>query len=157
MSALKESTDGLSKVWKPIKVHEPFFRGEKCEISKDESLLACLESENITFVNWKTGITIGKLLDEEDDLREVITCFCLHPAAGDIVVSTKNGLLRHWNITNFLESLDKKDIVCVRAIKGHQMPVLCMAYDPTGTLVATGSADRSVRVWDIKGGFCTHR
>jgi WD40 repeat protein len=31
-----------------------------------------------------------------------------------------------------------------------------MAYDTTGTLVATGSADRSVRVWDIGRGYCTH-
>jgi U3 small nucleolar RNA-associated protein 13 len=43
-----------------------------------------------------------------------------------------------------------------RTFKAHQMPVLCMAYDPTGTLVATGSADRTIRVWDMAGGFCTH-
>lgn len=36
------------------------------------------------------------------------------------------------------------------------MPILAMSYDSTGTLVATGSADRSVRVWDIEKGFCTH-
>ena len=36
------------------------------------------------------------------------------------------------------------------------MPILCMAYDSTGTLVATGSADRSIRVWDVEKGFCTH-
>lgn len=31
-----------------------------------------------------------------------------------------------------------------------------MAIDPTSTLVATGSADSTVKVWDIAGGFCTH-
>ena len=36
------------------------------------------------------------------------------------------------------------------------MPVLDMAYDPSGTLIATGSADRTVRVWDIPRGHCTH-
>lgn len=43
-----------------------------------------------------------------------------------------------------------------RTIRAHRMPILCMEYDPTGTLVATGSSDRSVRVWDITKGYCTH-
>lgn len=36
------------------------------------------------------------------------------------------------------------------------MPVLAMTYDTTGTLVATGSSDRVIKVWDIEKGFCTH-
>lgn len=31
-----------------------------------------------------------------------------------------------------------------------------MDIDPTSSLVATGSADSTVKVWDIEGGFCTH-
>jgi U3 small nucleolar RNA-associated protein 13 len=157
MSILKQSTDGLSKVWKPFKSHGPFFRGEKCEVSKDTSLLVCLESENITFVDWRSGTIIGKLLDETDDLCEVITCFCLHPLRQEIVVSTKNCMLRHYDVALYLQSGERTSISSNRSFKGHQMPVLCMAYDPSGSLIATGSADRSVRVWDVHGGYCTHR
>ena len=31
-----------------------------------------------------------------------------------------------------------------------------MDVDETSTLVATGSADSTVKVWDIERGFCTH-
>jgi U3 small nucleolar RNA-associated protein 13 len=31
-----------------------------------------------------------------------------------------------------------------------------MDIDRTSSLVATGSADGTVKVWDIAGGFCTH-
>ncbi len=31
-----------------------------------------------------------------------------------------------------------------------------MAVDTSGGLLASASADRSVRVWDTDGGFCTH-
>ena len=156
-STLKQTTDGLSKVWKSSKSHGPFYRGEKSELTQDESLLVCLETENVNFVDWQTGAILGKLLDDNDDLREVITCFCLHPLNREIVVSTKNGMLRHFDITTYLDGSDRTQILALRAFKGHQMPVLCMSYDPTGTLVATGSADRSVRVWDMLGGYCTHR
>ncbi|KAJ3041567.1 Transducin (beta)-like 3 [Rhizophlyctis rosea] len=31
-----------------------------------------------------------------------------------------------------------------------------MDFDPTSTLVATGSADSTVKVWDVERGYCTH-
>ncbi|KAJ3336635.1 U3 small nucleolar RNA-associated protein 13 [Gonapodya sp. JEL0774] len=40
--------------------------------------------------------------------------------------------------------------------KAHEAPVLVSDFDPTGTLVATGSADSTVRVWDVNGAFGTH-
>ena len=45
----------------------------------------------------------------------------------------------------------------VKAWSPHKSsPVLDMCVDDTGTLLCTGSADRSARVWDIERGYCTH-
>lgn len=100
-------------------------------------------------MDWVKGILSGRLLEEDpdSDLVDMITSFCVHPNGSEIVVSLRNLLLRHYRLG------DKEP---VRSIRGHQMPVVAMAYDRTGTLVATGSADKTVRVWDIPRGHCTH-
>ena len=40
--------------------------------------------------------------------------------------------------------------------QGHRAPVADMCLDASGGLLASASADRSARVWDVDGGFCTH-
>lgn len=91
--------------------------------------------------------TPQRLMESGEDATEEILCFCVAPNGEEVVTASRNFLLRHWR----LESRE-----CVRSIKGHRMPVLSMAYDSSSTLVATGAADRIVRVWDIPRGYCTH-
>ena len=38
----------------------------------------------------------------------------------------------------------------------HRTAVTSMAYDPSGTLVATAGSERVVKVWDVPRGYCTH-
>lgn len=44
----------------------------------------------------------------------------------------------------------------IRTLKPHGTPVLVLAVDRTGTLVATGGTDGGIKVWDIAGGYVTH-
>ena len=46
--------------------------------------------------------------------------------------------------------------VCIGHCQGHEGPVMAMACDASGGLLATAGADRKVLVWDVDGGFCTH-
>ena len=45
---------------------------------------------------------------------------------------------------------------CIRVWKAHKLPVVELAYERTGTLVASGGADSVVMVFDVPKGFCTH-
>ena len=42
------------------------------------------------------------------------------------------------------------------ASQGHAAPIIHMAVDASGALLASGAADRAVRVWDAQGFYCTH-
>ena len=44
----------------------------------------------------------------------------------------------------------------LKTLKPHSSPVVTTAAEKSGTLAATGSADGSVKVWDIRGGYVTH-
>lgn len=44
----------------------------------------------------------------------------------------------------------------LRTLKPHTSPVITAAVDDTGTLLATGSTDGAIKVWDINGGYATH-
>lgn len=35
---------------------------------------------------------------------------------------------------------------------GHDGYIFCLAIDPSGSLIASGAADESVRIWDIRSG-----
>jgi U3 small nucleolar RNA-associated protein 13 len=45
----------------------------------------------------------------------------------------------------------------LRTLKPHTTPVVVLAVDQTSTLFATGAADGVVKVWDVAGGFVTHK
>jgi WD40 repeat protein len=43
----------------------------------------------------------------------------------------------------------------MRTLLGHEESVRCLAYSPDGTRLASGGADRSVKVWDLISGQST--
>jgi WD40 repeat protein len=42
------------------------------------------------------------------------------------------------------------------AVQGHDGPIMAMACQASGGLLATAGAEKKVCVWDVDGGFCTH-
>ncbi|KAJ3325896.1 WD repeat-containing protein 5 [Boothiomyces sp. JEL0866] len=42
----------------------------------------------------------------------------------------------------------------VKVLKGHSNFVFCVNYNPSCTLIASGSYDESIKIWDVKKGKC---
>lgn len=43
---------------------------------------------------------------------------------------------------------------CLRTLHGHTNYVFCCTFHPQGHLLASGSFDETMRVWDVRSGRC---
>ena len=76
-------------------------------------------------------------------------------ASADGTGSTAPGVAQ--SLPGSLESQCLRTIRAAGSAEGAKAAVVrSMAYDTTGTVVATGGADRIVHVYDIRRGYCTH-
>lgn len=78
------------------------------------------------------------------------------PSASHVVLCSRSMSMRIYSVSPFDESARSIDVQLLRTLKPHTAPVVTTAIDRTGTLLATGAADGSIKVWDIKGGYATH-
>jgi U3 small nucleolar RNA-associated protein 13 len=98
----------------------------------------------LKIVEVESGQVLRTIECDEDGF----TTFCLSPDDSQIVTSSNRSfLLKRWDVATGKE---------VASWRGHDMPVLDMAYNWTGTLLTTASADRTVRVWNPTKMYCSH-
>jgi U3 small nucleolar RNA-associated protein 13 len=166
--SLRPAPQGASRAWEVAKAHRGLYSGGKVAmfLAAGTPVLACLYSEDVAFVEVSTGGVLAMLQGVacSDDAavasisealpREAIATFCVNLRSAQVMTAARStGLLRLWDVD---VAATPPTAVCVRAFKGHAEPVVCMAYDPTGTFCATGSTDRTAKVFDTRGGFATH-
>ncbi|KAJ1963994.1 U3 small nucleolar RNA-associated protein, partial [Dipsacomyces acuminosporus] len=126
-----------------VKSIESVYTGGRVVISKDESRLFTTCNEDIEVLDLASGEKLAELKGD----TEIITSFAVKPDGAHLVSASRSLQITVWDLKTF-----KKE----RAFKAHDAPVIAMDIDKTSTLVATGSADSTVKVWDIDRGYCTH-
>lgn len=133
------------------KTIEPIYTGGEISSNSDGSLIATCVEEDVLVIDTKTVRVLCRI---EGD-GEPITSLCLAPDASCLAISSRSLSLRIYDLTLSLEPqvLQYRPI---RTLKPHTTPVVSSAIDTTGTLLATGGADGSIKVWDIRGGYTSH-
>uniref|UniRef100_A0A672FHV4 U3 small nucleolar RNA-associated protein 13 C-terminal domain-containing protein n=1 Tax=Salarias fasciatus TaxID=181472 RepID=A0A672FHV4_SALFA len=125
---------------------EPFYKGGKVQISKDEKYIFCTCGSRVNVLEISTGKIVHCV--EHDD-QEDITSFALSSDDEVLLVTASRALL--------LKQWDWKQATCTRTWRAiHNVPVASMAFDSTSTLLATGGCDGTIKLWDVVKQYCTH-
>lgn len=115
-------------------------------------LLPCAPpSQDVSLLHLATGSMLGKIHAGDDEVEDQFSSFDVDPSERFLAtVSRKSALVKIWDIKEEREMTSWK---CA-----HQLPVLDLAYSPTGMELATCSADKSIVVYSVgRGGVVTHR
>ncbi|XP_068606297.1 transducin beta-like protein 3 [Brachionichthys hirsutus] len=124
---------------------EPFYKGGKVQISKDENYIFCTCGSRVNVLEISTGKVVHSI--EHDD-QEDITSFALSCDDELLVTASRALLLKQWNW---------RQAQCTRSWKAiHTVPVASMTFDTTSTLLATGGCDGTIKLWDVVKQYCTH-
>lgn len=118
------------------------YSGGKVVAAKKSGFLVCPCLDKVNLVDTNSGKIVHTIPSDE-----VVTCAVLSPDERYAVLASRSLQLCLWDLST--RSLVKK-------WKGHVGPVVDMAYNADGSLMATCSSDNSVKVWDMKQYFLTH-
>ncbi|GBG34602.1 Transducin beta-like protein 3 [Hondaea fermentalgiana] len=178
--------------WRVRASHDGVYTGGKLAFSPDGVWFASMYENNVSCVEAATGRLLFRVqrepdTEEEAELAERFTTFCLHPDGQEIVTASDNQLIRCWSLREPLEEalgavkasiggeqdqdenagaqVSKRHAFAMakssrpemlKSWKGHLGPITCADFHAQGDLFATGSSDRTVKVWSMSGGYCTH-
>ena len=81
--------------------------------------------------------------------------FPVAPSASHLVACSRSLSMRIYALEQLHDS-NRLNAILMRSLKPHSTPVVSAVIDHTGTLLATGSADGVVKVWDVREGYVTH-
>ncbi|CEL02692.1 Putative WD40-repeat-containing subunit of the 18S rRNA processing complex [Aspergillus calidoustus] len=144
--AVVKTTFEASRILRPI------YTGGSTALDATGRLLVTCVNEDALIVDLESGDQLATL---EGD-GEIITSLTITPSASHVILCSRSMSMRIYSLTPYDDTSSAIETKLVRSLKPHTAPVVTTATDPTGTLLATGAADGSIKVWDIRGGYITH-
>ncbi|KAF8322220.1 WD40 repeat-like protein, partial [Clavulina sp. PMI_390] len=144
----------LKTSFKKSKVIAPLHTSGPVAITKDGTRLLTCVGEQILCTDIASGVEICRFKGDNSD----ITSLCVSPASTHLAAFYGSMTLRIFDLPPPASSSSRPNIVQpTRTIsKCHDAPVHVCRVDPSSTLLASGSADGVVKVWDLQRGYVTH-
>ncbi|XP_062501857.1 transducin beta-like protein 3 [Corticium candelabrum] len=123
------------------------------DVSRDGSLIATCSKDNTVRV-WKLNQSIDYLcIGEGVGHTRPVGCVSISKSCWFLVSGSEDFTLKHWDaksLEKLLENSPKK-LVCSWTQKAHDKAINTVAVSPNDKLIATGSQDRTAKVWSSTG------
>ncbi|EEQ88621.2 small nucleolar ribonucleoprotein complex subunit [Blastomyces dermatitidis ER-3] len=130
----------------------PIYTGGSVSLDASGRFLVACVGEDVLITDLSTGAQLATI---EGD-GEVITSVSITPSASHLAICSRSLSMRIYSLVQLAEPSLSIQVELLRTLKPHTSPVVTSAIDVTGTLLATGSSDGSIKIWDIRRGFATH-
>lgn len=125
---------------------EKFYTGGPVLPTKDGARLVCFYDNRLSLLTVPHGRYDASI--SVSDEGDMLTAMVIHPTRDEAVVTSKSGVI-------YVVDLEKGLVLRTRK-SSHQAVITCIVFDATGSLFATTSADKSVRVCNYDGLYDTH-
>ena len=137
------SAASLVESLESVGISRSFYTGGLLRVAGETGLIYSLHNGALSIVDPISGQTYARINVDNDP----IYTFAVSPRDNrEVITVGKSNLCRHWSIS------DPHDVVPLRAwASSHIHPVLCMDISHDGSLVATSSVDRTIRVFSVSG------
>ncbi|EGD96710.1 small nucleolar ribonucleoprotein complex subunit [Trichophyton tonsurans CBS 112818] len=134
------------------KTIQPIYTGGSVSLDASGRFLATCVGEDALLIDLETGERLAQI---EGD-GELITSISISPDGSHLALCSRSLSMRIFSLKPSDDSNSTIEVELLRSLKPHTTPVVTTAIDPTSSLLATGSADGSIKVWDLRRGYATH-
>jgi len=76
-------------------------------------------------------------------------CVAFSPDGTLLATGGRDNLIRIWDFSQAINSDTLTPDDALMTLEGHWKPIMSLAFNPTGSLLASGSGDNTVRLWGI--------
>lgn len=105
----------------------------------------------IRFFDGTTGKEYARVTQGEDKKR-TIEQMAFSPDGRMLALATQGILSSPTEKGVAITLVDAINGKTVRTLQGHENSVRCVAFHPAGKSLASGSSDKTIRIWDIESG-----
>lgn len=149
------STDGVIKAWEALRTERQFDVGK---MAQGTSTISFIDNSHLVSSDtggnlywWELQFSNGHSEERQLNLHNTaitaIAVFGSHLATGD-----HEGTIRVWNTSSLWNQPEPGKPEPLIQLMQHTDTINSLAFNPDGSLLASGSKDNSIIVWDISNG-----
>lgn len=125
---------------------ESFFTGSQIQFDQAGEHFYCAHGSTVNRVSVEDGQVKAQITTKTED--DLVIRFTLTSNEELLVIAYHSGLIVKFNLLDNTIEREFKSI--------HTAPISFLKTNPSNTLLATGSSDGTIKLWNLKNHYCSH-